>query len=391
MNYSLPYGNRRFSGTRTTLDLPLLASVLALCVVGIVFVFTSSAVHSRLQFHGHSDIIVSRHVARLAIGLAAMSILALVKFQLLHKIARALMVISLVGLIAVLLLPKLPDATAKRWLMIFGFSFQPAELAKYALIAYMARRFTEIEDCPFPAERTRKTLGVLGLVALVLVLVVTEPNLSMALLIAATATALFFLHGVPIKWILMALPIAGAGAGVVVLIKPYMLERIRYFLAAITDPLAASFHVKQSLIAVGQGGWLGLGLGQSTQKHFYLPEPYNDSIFSIIGEEIGFVGSMLVILLFVILISRSWRIAVRAQRGFSYYLAAGITVSLACSFIVNVGVNLAVLPATGQPLPFVSFGGTSLIMSLSAVGVLLNIARQQAKNERWFPNGPPQP
>jgi cell division protein FtsW len=100
---------------------------------------------------------------------------------------------------------------------------------------------------------------------------------------------------------------------------------------------------------------------------------------------------MLVILLFVILISRSWRIAVRAQRGFSYYLAAGITVSLACSFIVNVGVNLAVLPATGQPLPFVSFGGTSLIMSLSAVGVLLNIARQQAKNERWFPNGPPQP
>lgn len=175
----------------------------------------------------------------------------------------------------------------------------------------------------------------------------------------------------------------------VVLLKPYMLQRITAFIDGISNPLNASYHIRQSLIAIGQGGISGLGLGQSTQKHYYLPEPYNDSIFSIIAEEIGLVGALMILAAFSVLILRGWKIALSAQDRFSYYLSAGITVSLALSMVTNIGVNLALLPATGQPLPFISYGGTSIVMSLAAIGILLNVSKQQSSRVRW--QGSPRP
>jgi cell division protein FtsW len=142
------------------------------------------------------------------------------------------------------------------------------------------------------------------------------------------------------------------------------------------EPARASYHVKQSLIGIGQGGLMGIGLGNSTQKHFFLPEPYKDFIFSIVAEESGFIGALLMLVGFVLLLTRAWRVARGAPDGFGYYLGAGITLTIALSLVVNVGVTLGLLPATGQPLPFVSYGGSSLMMTLGAVGVLLNISRQ---------------
>lgn len=372
-----------FGPARPVLDFPLLAAVAALCIAGVVFVFTSSAAHAWQATSGQSLIFLTNHLERLAAGVAAAICMYSVRYQFLEKIARPALVVALAGLVAVLFLPQLEGTTAKRWILISGISIQPAEIAKYALLVYAARRLAEIDDSPFPADRTKMFNGLVIVSVMVLVLVVLEPNLSMVLLTGSMLFCLVFLHGLSWKKIAILIPVGALGVTAVVLAKPYMLERIRAFVNGVSDPLSASYHVRQSLIAIGQGGWFGLGLGQSTQKHYYLPEPYNDSIFSIVGEEAGFAGTALLIIAFAVLIIRGWRIAMNAQDRFSYYLAAGVTASLACSFMINVGVNLALLPATGQPLPFVSYGGSSLVMSLAAVGVLLNIAKQQNRAMKW--------
>ncbi|MBK6767067.1 MAG: cell division protein FtsW [bacterium] len=372
-----------FGPARPALDFPLLASVAILCIAGVVFVFTSSAAHAWQATGGQSLTFLSNHVQRLAAGVAAAFLFYHVRYQFLEKRARPVLLIGLLGLIIVLFSPQLPGTTAKRWILLAGISIQPAEIAKYAVLVYAARRLSEIDDSPFPADRKRKFNGLLIVCAIALLLVGLEPNLSMVILTAAMLFCLFFLHGLEWKKIAVMIPVGVLSVTGVVLAKPYMLERIRAFLQGISDPMSASYHVQQSLIAIGQGGWFGLGLGQSTQKHYYLPEPYNDSIFSIVGEESGFVGAALLVIAFSVLIIRGWKIAMNAQDRFAYYLAAGITTSLACSFVINVGVNVALLPATGQPLPFVSYGGSSLVMSLAAVGVLLNIAKQQNRAMKW--------
>ncbi|MCB1058668.1 MAG: cell division protein FtsW [Calditrichaeota bacterium] len=372
-----------FGQGKSPLDIPLIGAVMMLCIAGVVFVFTSSAAHSWQTTNGDSITFLTNHLQRLAAGIVVLVFFYHFRYQLIEKLARPVLLAAFVGLIAVLILPKLPGTTAKRWIVLFGLSIQPAELAKYALIAYLSKRLSEIDDSSFPADRKRKLYALLGLVILTLGLIIIEPNLSMVILISGVTMTLLLLHGLEWKKILLLLPIGGLGVGGILMIKPYMVERIDAFVKGISDPLHASYHIRQSLIAIGQGGVTGLGLGQSTQKHYYLPEPYNDSIFSIIGEETGLIGALLLLSAFLVVIVRGWKIAMNAQDRFSYYLAAGITSSLACSMIVNIGVNLALLPATGQPLPFVSYGGTSLVMSMAAVGVLMNIAKQQNTSTAW--------
>lgn len=372
-----------FGQTRPALDFPLLASVAALCIAGVVFVFTSSAAHAWQTTGGQSLTFLTNHLARLTAGLIALVLFYHIRFQFLEKIARVALIIGLIGLVTVLFLPQLEGTTAKRWIVLFGVSIQPAEIAKYALLIYTARRLSEIDNSSFPADRKRKFKSLLIIAGTVLCLIVLEPNLSMVLLTGAVIFSLLFLHGLEWKKITILISVGVVAVTGVVIAKPYMLHRIQSFLSGISDPMSASYHIRQSMIAIGQGGWFGLGLGQSTQKHYYLPEPYNDSIFSIVGEEAGFIGATLMLIAFSVLIVRGWKIAMNSQDRFSYYLAAGITISLACSFVINVGVNLALLPATGQPLPFVSYGGSSLVMSLAAVGILLNIAKQQNRALKW--------
>ncbi|MBK8128661.1 MAG: cell division protein FtsW [bacterium] len=369
--------------TKSALDYFLVGSVVLLCIAGVVFVYTSSAVHSWQGAGGSSMTFLTNHLQRLLAGFAALTLFYHIRYQFLERIARGTLIAALAALVLVLLLPKLPGTTAKRWIEVFGLSIQPAEIAKYSLIIYVAKRLSEIDESSFPVERKRKFNALLIIVALTLGLIIIEPNLSMVILIAGTVGTMLMMHGLEWRKLLLLAPIGALGVGGILLVKPYMVERIASFISGISNPMNTRYHVRQSLIAIGQGGIFGLGLGQSTQKHYYLPEPYNDSIFSIVGEESGLIGALLLLSAFLVLIARGWKVALRAQDQFSYYLAAGITVALACSTVINIGVNLALLPATGQPLPFVSYGGTSIVMSLAAVGILLNIAKQQNTSTKW--------
>ncbi|RPH94009.1 stage V sporulation protein E [candidate division KSB1 bacterium] len=364
---------------RAGYDVWLLVIALALCVCGAIFVLTSSAAHSWRIHHGDSMAIFWNHVGRLAWGLVCMIVLAFVDYHILGKFARWIWFGAFASLIVVLILPQPPGATAHRWIYLRGFSFQPAELAKFALVNYLAMRFAAMCDDPFAFDKRKIYRGALIITFATFVFVLIEPNLSMALLVLGTSSLLFFLSGIRLKPFILVGAASAVPLGLIAWLTPYMHSRLDAFFSGILDPLKTSYHVKQSLIGIGQGGVAGLGLGASTQKHFFLPEPYKDFIFSIVGEELGLAGAVLLLFAFAMLLVRAWQISRRAPDNFGYYLGAGITLAIALSFIINVGVTLGLLPATGQPLPFISYGGSSLMMTLGAVGILLNISRQSQK------------
>jgi cell division protein FtsW len=369
---------------RAGYDVWLLALTLILCTCGAIFVWTSSAAHS-WNLHGvDSTVIFRSHVGRLVWGLLCMIGLSLVDYHLLGKLARWLIGFSFLALIAVLIIPQPAGATAHRWIYLHGFSFQPAELAKFSLINYLAFRFGTRGDAVFAADR-RKVFWGAAIVAIVTIsLVLMEPNYSMVALVLATSALLFFLAGIPLKPFVILGGAMSVPLALVAWLTTYMRSRLTAYADGILDPMRASYHVKQSLIGIGQGGLTGVGLGGSTQKHFFLPEPYKDFIFSIVGEELGLIGAVLVLTAFGLLLLRAWKITRSAPDGFGYFLAAGITCTIAMSLVVNVGVTLGLLPATGQPLPFISYGGSSLMMTLGAVGVLLNISRQAQRGTDRF-------
>jgi cell division protein FtsW len=369
---------------RAGYDVWLLLLTLVLCTAGAIFVLTASAVHSWRLYHGDSMAIFWNHVGRLGWGLGCMALLSFLDYRHLGRAARVILVAALVLLVAVLFWPQPPGATAHRWIYLRGFSFQPAELAKFALINYIAFRFGSLYHDPFPGQRQKVLWGCLVVTTVCFSLILIEPNLSMALLTLGTACLLFFLAGVRLRPLMLVGGAMAVPLGLVAWLTPYMRERLSAFFVSIVDPFRAGYHVKQSLIGIGQGGLTGVGLGGSTQKHFFLPEPYKDFIFSIVGEELGLIGAGLVLLAFLLLAARAWRIARQAPDSYGYYLACGVTCVVALSMIVNVGVTLGVLPATGQPLPFVSYGGSSIMMTLGAVGVLLNISKQtQGRSSRF--------
>jgi len=365
---------------RAGYDVWLLAATLALCICGAIFVWTSSAAHSWRMAGGDSATIFWSHIGRLGWGLVCMVVLSFVDYHVLNnRTARAAIALALALLVAVLFVPQPSGATAHRWIYIRGFSFQPAELGKFALINYLACRFGNNFGDPFSLDLRKIYVGSLLISIFIIGLILVEPNLSMTALVLGTAALLFFLSGIRLKPLLI---LAGASAvplSLAAWLTPYMHTRLTAYVEGIVDPLRAGYHVKQSLIGIGQGGLTGLGLGGSTQKHFFLPEPYKDFIFSIVGEEAGLIGAILLLAGFGLFLARAWKIARNAPDGYGYYLASGICCAVAISLTINVGVTLGLLPATGQPLPFISYGGSSLMMTLGAVGVLLNVSKQSQR------------
>ncbi|MBU0509209.1 putative lipid II flippase FtsW [bacterium] len=374
---------------RTGYDVVLLATALILCVAGAIFVLSASAVHSAVAYRGDAYAIFQSHVIRLLIGLAFMIAFSVIDYHVLGKMARVTWLLTFVALIVVLFLPQPNGATAHRWIYYRGFSFQPAELAKFAIISYLATRLAAFDADPFLADRKKLYTGTLLIVGVTAGLVVIEPNLSMTLMILVVAAMLFFVSGVSLKPILSLGGICLVPLALISWLTPYMQTRLTTYADALFHPLRASYHVKQSLVGIGQGGIAGVGLGASMQKNFFLPEPFKDFIFSIVGEELGILGALFVLAGFTIFISRAWHISVNAPDRFGYYLGMGITLAIAVSVVVNIGVTLGLLPTTGQPLPFVSYGGSSLVMNLAAVGVLLNISRQTQRQAAVHGSGYP--
>lgn len=358
---------------RVGIDKWLFASVLLLVLTGVVMVFSASAVMAGERY-GSPYHFLWRQLAWAVAGLAAMAVTIKVDYR---RWKHPAVVFGALGVTVLLLTAVFFFDRAHhthRWIRMAGLSLQPSEFAKPALILFLAfyleQRLKSIDDW-------RHTLLPALLPALLFaVLIVLEPDLGTALVCLGITAAVLYVAGTRLRYFAYSLvPIVPAVCYLLIFV-PWRLARIKIFLNPGSDPQGIGFHINQSLIAVGTGGMTGLGLMEGKQKLFYLPEPHTDFIFSVIAEELGLVGAVLVIALFVIFAWRGVRTALRSRDGFGRLLATGITTMIVLQAFFNISVVLALLPAKGIPLPFISYGGTSLLVMLASAGVLMNVAQQ---------------
>jgi cell division protein FtsW len=353
------------------IDSWLLVIVLSLVCIGLVMVYSASSFEAAL-YYGDAAYFFERQLMGVVLGVIVMLVMMRIDYRIWRRFSLAGMIVTLVLLIVVLKFGRSVYG-ASRWLA-FGsfFSFQPSELAKLALALYMAdwlaRKGNQVKSfwyglAPFVI-----------LVGIVVGLVLLENDLGTALIIAGIATVMFFTAGANIVQFLLAM-VCGGFIFLTEAFHGYRYFRLIGFLNPFKYVTSINLQLYQSLLALGSGGLLGVGLGASRQKTGYLPLPYIDSIFAIIGEELGFIGCALIVLLFLFLAFRGFRLARRSQDIYGALLATGITTWLVLQAIINIGASTASIPYTGVPLPFISFGGSSVIVSLAAVGVLLNISR----------------
>lgn len=302
-------------------------------------------------------------------GLSLLSAFSLFDYHKLHNLSLPLIIAALIMLILVFI-PGVGISLmgARRWIDLEIFILQPSEFVKLSLGIYLAAWFSKKEKGRF--------LPFSLLLGLLLALVVLQPDMGTAVVILGEALAIYFLSGGNVLYFISAVPIILALGFLLIKSSSYRAERLQTFLNPNWDIQSASYHVKQILIALGSGGVFGVGLGNSLQKYAYLPENTTDSIFAIIAEELGFLGSTVLIGIFSIVVWRGFKIAAGAPDNFGKLLASGITTFLAIQMIINLGAQTVLLPLTGIPLPFISYGGSALIVDLCAVGILLNIARQ---------------
>ncbi|HER24400.1 MAG TPA: putative lipid II flippase FtsW, partial [Candidatus Atribacteria bacterium] len=271
---------------------------------------------------------------------------------------------------------------ASRWVRFGFFSFQPSEIAKFALILYIAESLTRKQTKDIETF-VRGVLPPLIIMFVMFLLILNEPDFSTSIIILGISFIMLFIGGTRVIQ-LYALIVAAIPLGILILSREeYRKSRLLSFLNPWKDPLDSGFHIIQSLLALGSGGIFGIGLAESKQKYFYLPDQHTDFIFSIIGEELGFIGTVVIIVLFIILLWRGFRIALDTSDPFGTLLAAGITSMIVFQSIINIGVVTKMVPTTGITLPFISYGGTSLIINMFCVGILLNISRYKTiKEER---------
>ncbi|MBQ6824550.1 MAG: putative lipid II flippase FtsW [Clostridia bacterium] len=355
------------------MDIVFLILVLCLLAFGLVMVASSSYV-AALYKYGDSYHYITRQLIFAVAGIVVMLAVPLFDYKLFRKLAPILLVISVI-MLALVLIPGIGIKVngARRWLGVGSLRFQPSEVAKLAIImvfsSYMAANYKRMKE---------PKVGILmPAVVLLLVcgLVAVETHVSGAILIFAVGAVMIFVGGASMKWFF---GIGGAGAAALAgfaILTPYAKGRIDTWLNPFDDPTGAGFQTIQSLYAIGSGGPLGLGLGQSRQKYLYIPEPQNDYIFSIVCEELGFIGAMMVIVLFVLLIWRGFVIAYHAKDKFGSLLVVGIISRVAIQTILNIAVVTNSIPPTGISLPFFSYGGTALLMLLFEMGIVLAVSR----------------
>ena len=366
---------RRFPRT-TSYDVPLLGVVLALLVIGLAMVYSASGI-AAINSNESASTFLAQQSAWAALGVAAMFVAARVDYHRLRYVAVPLLAVALILLVGVLV-PGVGVAAggATRWLRFGGVAgVQPAELAKLALVIYLATWLGRRQD---EVRTWRITVPFALLTALVAGLVVAEPDLGTTIVIVVVALTMYFAAGARLA-IFGALGILTAvGTLALAVVNPERLERVTTFLDPWADPRNAGFQSVQMLYSLALGGTFGEGLGAGREKFGYLPHPYTDSIFAVLGDELGFFGTSLVVFLFLALAFRGVRIALRAQDATGALLATGVTVWLAFQAWVNMAVVASLVPMTGITLPFISYGGSSLCVGLIGVGILLNVGRARS-------------
>lgn len=362
---------------RFATDRWLFLCTVALCLVGAVMVFSASAVTAREEYHNAYYFLI-RQALWLVFGIGAMLLLMNVDYRQMRRprVIFTALAIVLLMLVAVFFLDK--SHATHRWIRIGPIGWQPSELAKLAVILYLGWFLSErMARGPAAVNDWRRTLlPALGPVALIAGLVLVQPDLGTAIEIFLIALVMLFVAGIPFKWVLApALAVLPIVICLVVFV-PWRFHRLMSFRHPENDPKGAGFQLLQSLIAVGSGGLTGVGLMESRQKLFYLPEAQTDFIFAVLCEELGFIGGAIVLALFAVYAWRGFKASLDSIDPFSRLLGLGITVMVASQALINLAVVLGMMPTKGIPLPFISYGGSSLLVMLLATGVLLNISQQ---------------
>jgi cell division protein FtsW len=366
----------RASGLRPGHPAVLIAvTVAALVVLGIIMILSASSVAS-FATYGSSFMFFKRQLLWVLLGVAAFFFFARLDYRRLRGVGYVLFVV-VVGLLLAVLIPGIGISAggSARWIGLGPLSFQPSEVAKLALVLFAADVFSRKQERSFDSfsHTAIPLIPALGCLAL---LVILQPDLGTTMVLGFIGLGILFVAGAPLRYVA---PLASAGvalAALAALAEPYRRARVLAFLNPWADPFNTGYQTIQSLIAIGSGGWFGVGLGASRQKWLYIPNAHTDFIYAILGEEMGLFGTLVVLGLFGFLAYMGVRAARRAPDRFGMLLAAGIAIWITLQAIVNIGAVTAALPITGVPLPLVSFGGTSLLVLLAAMGVLVNIAYQ---------------
>jgi len=353
-------------------DFVLFTVIMILLSIGIIMVYSASAWTSGIQ-KGDDMYYLKRQLIWAILGIIAMIFTMGIDYHKLKKITGLIMIITIPLLFAVFAFE--PVNGARRWIQLGFASIQPSEIAKYAVVLLLAKSMDE------KGERIQSLIyGVIPYLLVsgaVAAIILVEPNMSIASVIMMVTIIMIFVAGAKSFHIFgLIVPAAIAGAFLLIFSKDYRRDRFLNFLDPWKDAAGEGYQLIQSLLALGSGGIWGLGLGQSRQKCYYMPEPHNDFIFAIIGEELGLIGTIFIIGLFMVLVWRGIRTAVNAKDTYGTLLATGITSIIAVQAIVNIAVVTGSMPVTGVPLPFISYGGSSLVINLTAMGILLNISRQ---------------
>lgn len=354
-------------------DYWLIASILGLLTIGIVMVYSAGSV---LAFHNYGDsfYFVKRQLLFAGLGLAAMFFMMNFDFRILKKYSKVLLLVCF-GLLVIVLIPGIGVVRggARSWLGISSFGIQPSEFMKLGMILFLSYLLSK-EDYRI-THFTRGLLPPLGMIGAAFGLIMLQPDLGTGTVMFGASLLIVFTAGARIKHLAGLAALGVLGFVGLILAAPYRLQRITAFLDPWSDPLGAGYQIIQSLYAIGPGGLAGLGLGMSRQKYSYVPEPQTDFIFSILAEELGFIGGLLVLILFLILVWRGMRVAMTVDDLFGSLLAVGIVGMVGIQVVINIGVVIGLMPVTGITLPLISYGGSSLTLMLTALGILLNISR----------------
>jgi len=362
------------------IDVTFLSFVLVILTIGLVMLFSSSYAYS-YEYYGNSYRFIIRQAAFAVVGVGVMLLMSKIDYHFWEKISIPVY-LGTVGVLGVLLVltPMVSGMDVKRWIVIGPINFQPSEIAKFAIVILFAKLISSNQK----RMKDFKFICLLvGLLAVVCGLVVAEPHLSATVLILAIGITLLIVGGLQKRFIVGG--IGAAVGGVLLLIISgaisYGSDRIKYWLDPWLAPKDEGFQTIQSLLAIGSGGILGRGIGQSRQKYLWVPEPHNDFIFSIVCEELGLIGAIVIIILFALLVWRGFSIAMRSPDKFGSLLAIGLTFQVGLQAMLNIWVVTNTIPNTGISLPFFSYGGTSLLILLAEMGIVLSVSRGANKDK----------
>ena len=356
------------------LDVTFLSFVLIILTIGLVMLFSASYAYS-YEYYQNSYKFITRQALFAAAGVVVMFITSKIDYHIWRKLSWLIFIVSIGMLVVLLILPPMVSGMdVKRWIVIGPLNFQPSEVAKFSVIVL----FSTLISANYKQMKSLKFVAfLLFLLGLTCILVVAEPHLSATVLIVAIGLVLMIVGGLQKRYI-----IGGSLGGVLLFAVAvfsgfigYGSDRIKYWRNPWLDPSGQGFQTIQSLLAIGSGGLLGRGIGQSRQKYLWVPEPHNDFIFSIVCEELGLIGAMLIIILFALLVWRGFTIAMRAPDKFGSLLAIGLTFQVGLQAMLNIFVVTNTIPNTGISLPFFSYGGTSLLILLAEMGIVLSVSR----------------